>query len=60
MENNQKIKIELSLDQLYILGDLVTVEKSREELESTKACYNCDKTGALEEIENVLIDAMFL
>ena len=62
MENNnpKNFKVELSFEQISIITDLATAEKCREEVKSNKAFYKVNKTDALDEIVNIITEALFL
>ena len=61
MENNnpKNFKVELSFEQISILTDLAMAEKCREEEKSNKAFYK-DKTDILDEIVNIMTEALFI
>lgn len=62
MENNnpKNFKLELSFEQISIITDLAMAEKCREEEKSNKALYENDKTDILDEIVNIITEALFL
>ena len=62
MENNntKNFKLELSFEQISIITDLAMAEKCREEEKSNKAFYKDNKTDILDEIVNIITEALFL